>query len=229
MTFRESYRRLSSASKQFIDQLNGTNDQRNAEKLSNQFLSITLTERFAIAKMYEYLPIEIAELSTILIKWDFSIKYSNKKEFLAAQKKLLERDYIKRLVYTIDDNAIKLYEQVLKYKNYLESSRLDFALIGVEYLNNSKIKATSRGGKSDNAGRKSTWPSKCKFADTKLIRVPKYIAEELIVIAKKLDSKNIGNFKNKNNQQLVKNKNDCMPSYIDYLDLVMDTWDASVN
>ena len=77
MTFRESYRRLSSASKQFIDQLNGTNDQRNAEKLSNQFLSITLTERFAIAKMYEYLPIEIAELSTILIKWDFSIKYSN--------------------------------------------------------------------------------------------------------------------------------------------------------
>jgi hypothetical protein len=45
-----------------------------------------------------------------------------------------------------------------------------------------------RGGKRKGSGRKSTWKSGCKFEDTKLIRVPKAIADELLNIAHKLDS-----------------------------------------
>ena len=43
------------------------------------------------------------------------------------------------------------------------------------------------GGKRKGSGRKSTWKSGCKFEDTKLIRVPKAIADELLCIAHKLD------------------------------------------
>ena len=45
-----------------------------------------------------------------------------------------------------------------------------------------------RGGKREGSGRKSTWKSGCKFEDTKLIRVPKAIADDVLEIAHKLDS-----------------------------------------
>ena len=45
-----------------------------------------------------------------------------------------------------------------------------------------------RGGKRKGSGRKSTWKSGCKFEDTKLIRVPKAIAPQILEIAHKLDS-----------------------------------------
>ncbi len=45
-----------------------------------------------------------------------------------------------------------------------------------------------RGGHRDGAGRKSTWVSGCKFEDTKLIRVPSTIADNLLEIAHKIDS-----------------------------------------
>lgn len=45
-----------------------------------------------------------------------------------------------------------------------------------------------RGGKRKGSGRKSTWRSGCKFEDTKLIRVPKAIADEVLKLAHKLDA-----------------------------------------
>ena len=45
-----------------------------------------------------------------------------------------------------------------------------------------------RGGKRVGAGRKSSWPSGCGRADTKLIRVPIKLADELLEIARKLDA-----------------------------------------
>jgi hypothetical protein len=45
-----------------------------------------------------------------------------------------------------------------------------------------------RGGHRKGSGRKSTWISGCKFVDTKLIRVPESLADELIEIAHKLDA-----------------------------------------
>lgn len=45
----------------------------------------------------------------------------------------------------------------------------------------------SRGGARQNAGRKSGWASGCKFADTQTIRVPKYLAAEVLEFAKNLD------------------------------------------
>lgn len=46
----------------------------------------------------------------------------------------------------------------------------------------------SRGGIRENAGRKSTWKSGCKFSQTKLIRVPTALVDQLLEIAHKLDS-----------------------------------------
>jgi hypothetical protein len=46
----------------------------------------------------------------------------------------------------------------------------------------------SRGGAREGAGRKSTWPSGCKFAETKLIRVPERLAEQLLDIARLMDA-----------------------------------------
>jgi hypothetical protein len=46
----------------------------------------------------------------------------------------------------------------------------------------------SRGGIRENAGRKSTWKSGCKFSQTKLIRVPIALVDQLLEIAHKLDS-----------------------------------------
>jgi len=45
-----------------------------------------------------------------------------------------------------------------------------------------------RGGERKGAGRKSTWVSGCKFEDTKLIRVPKAIADVLLKLAHRLDA-----------------------------------------
>ena len=44
-----------------------------------------------------------------------------------------------------------------------------------------------RGGKRAGAGRKSSWPSGCGREDTKLIRVPIALADELLEIAHRLD------------------------------------------
>jgi DNA-directed RNA polymerase subunit RPC12/RpoP len=45
-----------------------------------------------------------------------------------------------------------------------------------------------RGGSREKAGRKSTWKSGCKFEDTKSIRVPAHIADQVLEIAHKLDA-----------------------------------------
>jgi hypothetical protein len=45
-----------------------------------------------------------------------------------------------------------------------------------------------RGGYREKAGRPSTWKSGCKFSETKLIRVPTAIADQLLEIAHRLDS-----------------------------------------
>lgn len=46
----------------------------------------------------------------------------------------------------------------------------------------------ARGGKRAGAGRKSTWASGCTQADTKLIRVPIAIADQVLEMAHRLDS-----------------------------------------
>lgn len=45
-----------------------------------------------------------------------------------------------------------------------------------------------RGGQRKGAGRRSTWASGCKFADTKIVRVPAYIADDVLEFAHKLDA-----------------------------------------
>lgn len=44
-----------------------------------------------------------------------------------------------------------------------------------------------RGGSRKGAGRKTSWASGCQFEDTKVVRVPKEIASEVLEIAHKLD------------------------------------------
>ena len=44
-----------------------------------------------------------------------------------------------------------------------------------------------RGGKRKGAGRPSSWKSGCRFEDTKLIRVPKVIADQVLEYAHQLD------------------------------------------
>jgi DNA-directed RNA polymerase subunit RPC12/RpoP len=46
----------------------------------------------------------------------------------------------------------------------------------------------ARGGKREKAGRKSSWVSGCRFEDTKLIRVPSAIADQVLEFAHQLDS-----------------------------------------
>jgi hypothetical protein len=46
----------------------------------------------------------------------------------------------------------------------------------------------ARGGRRENAGRKSTWASEYKFSETKLIRVPEKFASQLLEMAHKLDN-----------------------------------------
>lgn len=45
-----------------------------------------------------------------------------------------------------------------------------------------------RGGHREKSGRKSTWKSGCSFGETKLIRVPRAIADQLLEIAHNLDA-----------------------------------------
>jgi hypothetical protein len=45
-----------------------------------------------------------------------------------------------------------------------------------------------RGGHREKAGRPSTWKSGCKFSETKLIRVPSVIADQVLEYAHKLDA-----------------------------------------
>lgn len=45
-----------------------------------------------------------------------------------------------------------------------------------------------RGGYRKKAGRKSTWKSGCRFEQTKLIRVPRLIADQMLEIAHWLDN-----------------------------------------
>jgi hypothetical protein len=51
-----------------------------------------------------------------------------------------------------------------------------------------------RGGHRDKAGRRSTWQSNCKFSETKLIRVPTAIANQLLDIAHRLDAGEVLDF-----------------------------------
>jgi hypothetical protein len=46
----------------------------------------------------------------------------------------------------------------------------------------------AHGGERNGAGRKSTWKSGCPFTETKLIRVPKEIADKILDIAHRLDA-----------------------------------------
>jgi hypothetical protein len=46
----------------------------------------------------------------------------------------------------------------------------------------------ARGGVRKGSGRKTSWVSGCEFGDTKLIRVPKKHADQLLAIAHKLDA-----------------------------------------
>jgi hypothetical protein len=46
----------------------------------------------------------------------------------------------------------------------------------------------THGGKRTGAGCKSTWHSGCPFTETKLIRVPKKIADKVLEIAHRLDA-----------------------------------------
>lgn len=45
-----------------------------------------------------------------------------------------------------------------------------------------------RGGRRENAGKKSTWESGRSFAETKVIRVPVEFAEQLLELAHKMDA-----------------------------------------
>lgn len=47
-----------------------------------------------------------------------------------------------------------------------------------------------RGGQREGAGRKSTWASGCRFEETKLIRVPSAIADQVLNFAHQLDADN---------------------------------------
>ena len=151
MTFKESYKKLTEAGKKIIDQLDGTNDAESAEKIADQYSKLKKSERLSIDKMYEDVEMEIDYIDAILKKWNSSIENNNVKESLVAQRKLLEKGYISELRYTIDDTLIETYQKVLGYKNYLESSRVDYALMGLAFL--SKLQGNNiSGGNVGNTG-----------------------------------------------------------------------------
>ena len=45
-----------------------------------------------------------------------------------------------------------------------------------------------RGGRRKGAGRKTAWESGCTFPETTVIRVPKYLKDEILNIAHRLDA-----------------------------------------
>ena len=50
------------------------------------------------------------------------------------------------------------------------------------------------GGRRDGAGRKSTWASKARKEDSKLVRVPGYIASEVLKAAHYIDAGGVINY-----------------------------------
>ena len=54
-----------------------------------------------------------------------------------------------------------------------------------------------RGGAREGSGKKTSWPSGCRFAQTKLIRVPEYLSAQLLEIGKKLDAGEVIDFDTK--------------------------------
>lgn len=66
-----------------------------------------------------------------------------------------------------------------------------------------KRNLSNKGGYREGAGRKSSWSSGCKFEDTKLIRVPTTIAEQVLEIAHKLDSEEQIDLVSKSKNELV--------------------------
>jgi len=73
------------------------------------------------------------------------------------------------------------------YHYYRSQSGLPYSSVQEDFQN------MPRGGKRAGAGKPSTWVSKCKFADTKLIRIPKIHAAELLEIAHELDEQETEN------------------------------------
>lgn len=45
-----------------------------------------------------------------------------------------------------------------------------------------------RGGRRKGAGRKTQWESGCSFSETVVIRVPKYLKDEILELAHRLDA-----------------------------------------
>lgn len=45
-----------------------------------------------------------------------------------------------------------------------------------------------RGGRRKGAGRKTAWESGCSFEETTVVRVPKYLKDEILEIAHRLDA-----------------------------------------
>ena len=149
MTFKESYKKLTKDGKKVIDQLDGTNDAESAEKIekiANDYSKLKESEQAFIDKIYFHIAMEINCIDTILEKWNSSIENNNVKESLVAQRKLLEKGYISELRYTIDDTLKATYQEVLVYKNYLESSREDYCLMGLAFL--SKLQGNNISGEN---------------------------------------------------------------------------------
>jgi hypothetical protein len=72
-----------------------------------------------------------------------------------------------------------------------------------------------RGGHREKAGRPSTWKSGCKFSETKLIRVPAAISDQVLEFAHKLDSGESLDLETKQlslpiSQSLVVDSNTCL-------------------
>lgn len=151
MTFNESYKKLTKDGKKIIDQLDGTNDAESAEKIADQYSKLVKSERLSINKMYEYVVMEIDYITDTLKIWDSSIQANNLKMSLIAQRKLLDKGYISKLRYTIDDTLKKTYQEVLGYKNYLDFSRKDYALMGLAFISNLQGNNIS-GGNIGNTG-----------------------------------------------------------------------------
>lgn len=45
-----------------------------------------------------------------------------------------------------------------------------------------------RGGKREGAGRKTAWESGCSFAETTVVRVPRYLKAQVLELAHRLDA-----------------------------------------
>lgn len=45
-----------------------------------------------------------------------------------------------------------------------------------------------RGGRREGAGRKTQWESGCSFSETTVVRVPKYLKDEVLKLAHRLDA-----------------------------------------